>query len=69
MVDLDDQRVVIRYCKHELGQVLSRGVQEGGLYRLLVDLGKHGALVHDCENLCELWHKQFGHLHLEHPFS
>jgi hypothetical protein len=37
--------------------------EEGGLYRLLVDPTKHGALVHDNGKLSELWHKCFGHLH------
>jgi hypothetical protein len=37
------------------------GVREGTLYRLH---GKHVQdLVHDSDNLCELWHRRLGHLH------
>jgi hypothetical protein len=37
------------------------GVREGNLYRLQ---GKPvQALVHDSDNLCELWHRRMGHLH------
>jgi hypothetical protein len=37
------------------------GVREGTLYSLQ---GKHvQALVHNNENLCELWHMRLGHLH------
>jgi hypothetical protein len=40
---------------------MSIGVREGNLYRLK---GKPvQALVHDSDNLCELWHKRMGHLH------
>jgi len=35
-------------------------VQEGDLYRILVDITKHEALVHDSGKLC---YKCFGHLH------
>jgi hypothetical protein len=41
---------------------LARGVREGGLYRLLVDPVKQRALLTSSDNLCELWHKRFGHL-------
>lgn len=40
---------------------VSIGVREGNLYRLR---GKPvQALVHDSDNLCELWHGRMGHLH------
>jgi hypothetical protein len=36
-------------------------VREGNLYRLE---GEHvQALVHNNDNLCELWHKRIGHMH------
>ena len=43
---------MIRKCNVDPGRVLARGV--------LADPVKHGALVHDSCNLCELWHT-FGH--------
>jgi hypothetical protein len=62
------------FCRHvQEGKVLIRpkgaspdttvsiGVREGNLYRLK---GKPvQALVHDSDNLCELWHRRMGHLH------
>jgi hypothetical protein len=40
---------------------LSIGVRDGNLYRLQ---GKPiQALVHDNDNLCELWHMRMGHIH------
>jgi hypothetical protein len=37
------------------------GVREGTLYRLQ---GKNFQdLVHDNDNLCDLWHRRLGHLH------
>jgi hypothetical protein len=36
-------------------------VREGNLYRLKGKLVQD--LVHDSDNLCELWHKRLGHLH------
>jgi hypothetical protein len=40
---------------------VSIGVREGNLYRLKDKLVQ--ALVHDSDNLCELWHRSMGHLH------
>jgi hypothetical protein len=40
---------------------MSIGVREGNLYSLQVKSIQ--ALVHDSDNLCELWHKRMGHLH------
>ena len=37
------------------------GVRVGGLYKLLGHPVQ--ALVHKTVNLCELWHRRFGHLH------
>jgi hypothetical protein len=37
------------------------GVREGNLYRLQGKLVQD--LVHDNDNLCELWHRRLGHLH------
>jgi hypothetical protein len=43
------------------GTTMKIGVREGNLYRLQ---GKTvQALVHDNDNLCELWHRRMGHLH------
>jgi hypothetical protein len=36
-------------------------VREGNLYRLQGEPVR--ALVHNTNNLCELWHKRMGHLH------
>lgn len=47
---------------HENGQALGKGMQENGLYILLVDQMKHESLVHDSDKLWNLWHKQFHHL-------
>jgi hypothetical protein len=71
MIDLkcvakfDDQQVIIRNCSHEHGQILAKGMQEGRLYRLLIVLMKHDALVHDSDKLFELWHKST----MEHFYS
>jgi hypothetical protein len=43
----DNQRVIIKDCDLDLGQVLARDAREGGLCRLFIDLIKHGALAHD----------------------
>lgn len=43
-------------------KVLDKGVIEGGLYRLLVDPMKQRAFFTSRNNLCELWHRRFGHL-------
>ena len=43
-----------------LESVIEIGVQVGGLYKLLGHLIQ--ALVHKTINLCELWHRRFGHL-------
>ena len=44
-----------------LSSALVIGVREGGLYKLLDHPIQ--ALVHKTNNLCELWHRKFGHLH------
>jgi hypothetical protein len=67
---MEDKGFVVKFQK---GQVLIHleesspdtteviGVREGNLYRLQ---GKPvQALVHDSDNLCELWHRRMGHLH------
>jgi len=46
--------------------VRAKGVQIDGLYiKLQVDQLKNGALVHISDTLCEIWHRNFGHLHHE----
>jgi hypothetical protein len=58
LAEFDDQQILIqKRCSH-IGQVLARGVNEGGLYPMR-------ALVHDNDNLCEIWHKRLGNLHYE----
>ena len=44
-----------------LKSAIEIGVRVGGLYKLLGHLIQ--ALVHKTVNLCELWHRRFGHLH------
>jgi hypothetical protein len=67
---MEDKGFVIIFQR---GQVLTRsegasldttmkiGVREGILYSLQGKLVQ--ALLHDSDNLCELWHKRMGHLH------
>ena len=57
VAEFDDQQVVVKDHSHDLGRVLAKGVQEGGLYKLLSKMIKHRDLVHDTDNLCRLWHK------------
>jgi hypothetical protein len=54
-------KVLIRLEKASPNTIMVVGVREGTLYRLQ---GKPvQALVHDRDNLCELWHRRLGHLH------
>jgi hypothetical protein len=54
-------KVLIRPEKDISDKTMVIGVREGNLYKLQ---GKHVLdLVHDNENLCELWHRRLGHLH------
>ena len=57
VAEFDDQQVLVKDHSHDLGRVLAKGVQEGGLYKLLAKTIKHRDLVHDTDNLCRLWHK------------
>ena len=50
----DDQQVVVKDHNHDHGRVLAKGVEEGGLYKLLAKMIKHRDLVHDTNNLCRL---------------
>jgi len=61
IVEFDALEVIFRIQT----RVLQKGVCVGGLYRLHVDLVKHGACVHGSTNLCGLWHKPLSHLHYE----
>ena len=54
VAEFDDQQVVVKDHSHDLGRVLAKGVQEGGLYKLLAKTIKHRDLVHDTDNLCRL---------------
>jgi hypothetical protein len=59
VAEFDDQQLIITKCNHNPGRVLAIGLHEAGVYKLLADPVKHGALVHKSDNLYELWHKQF----------
>jgi hypothetical protein len=51
------------YIQRKLSQNITVviGVREGTLYRLQ---GNHVQyLVHESDNLCEIWHRRLGHLH------
>jgi hypothetical protein len=60
--EFDDQEVIIKsrtlilveFWPEELGRV--------AFTRLLADPMKQRALLTNSDNLCELWHKRFGHL-------
>jgi hypothetical protein len=60
-MEFKNQQVLIRSKGSGLDTTKVIGLREGNLYRL------HGepvrALVHNNDNLCELWHKRMGHLH------
>ena len=45
----------------DLSSALVIGIREGGLYKLLGHSIQ--GLVRKTVNLCELWHRKFGHLH------
>jgi hypothetical protein len=54
-------KVLIHPEKDSPDKTVVIGVREGTLYRLQ---GKPVQdLVHDSDNLCELWHRRLGHLH------
>ena len=38
LVDFDGQQVTIRDNSHGYGQVLDKGMQQGGIYKLLINL-------------------------------
>jgi hypothetical protein len=60
-MEFKNQQVLLRSKESSLDTTQVIGFREGNLYRL------HGetvrALVHNNDNLCELWHKRMGHLH------
>jgi hypothetical protein len=61
IVEFKNQQVIIQRKCPNLGGVLAKGIQEGGLYMFLVNPVR--ALKHENDNLCKLWHKRLGHLH------
>jgi hypothetical protein len=63
----NNQQLIIKCCSHDLDQFLAKDMREGDFYRLLADPIKYGALMHDSDQLCELLHKIFGHLHYALP--
>jgi hypothetical protein len=61
VVEFKNQQVLIKLKEStlEVAQVIQ--VREGYLYRLQGEPIR--ALVHNTDNLCELWHKRMGHSH------
>jgi hypothetical protein len=55
----------IQDCKDGRSRVICKGIIDGGLYRLIVGVVDHRALLHDDGTLVELWHRIFGHLNLD----
>jgi hypothetical protein len=60
-VEFKNQQVLIRPKESSPDTTQVIGVREGNLYRLQGEPVR--ALVHNSDNLCELWHKRMGHLH------
>lgn len=54
----DSQQFNIRDHSQDLGRVLVRGIREVDLYKLFADLIKLRDLLHDRNQLCELWRKR-----------
>jgi hypothetical protein len=61
VVEFKNQQVLIRSKESSLDIAQVIGVREGNLCRLQGEPVR--ALVHNNDNLCELWHKRMGHLH------
>jgi hypothetical protein len=49
--EFDNNQIIIIYRSQKDGQFLAKGVREGIMYRFLITLVKHGALVHDYDML------------------
>jgi hypothetical protein len=60
-VEFKNQHVLIKSKDSSLESAQVIRVREGNLYRLQGEPVR--ALVHNINNLCELWHKRMGHLH------
>jgi hypothetical protein len=60
-VEFKNQQVLIKPKESSPDTTQVIGVREGKLYRLQGEPIR--ALVHNNDNLCELWHKRMGHLH------
>jgi hypothetical protein len=61
VVEFKNQQVRIKLKEYSSNIAQVIGVREGNLYKLQ---GEHvRALVHNSDNLCELWYKRMGHLH------
>jgi hypothetical protein len=60
-ITFEDGQVLIRPKGSSLDSTRVLGNREGNLYRLKAQPTR--ALVHDSDDLCELWHRRMGHLH------
>jgi hypothetical protein len=61
IVMFKNQQVLIMLKEYSLDIAQVIGVREGNLYSLQVELVR--ALVHNNNNLCELWHTRMEHMH------
>jgi hypothetical protein len=61
VVNFKRGKVLIYPHKAIPGTTIVIRVRESTLYRLQINLVQD--LVHDRDNLCELWHNNLGHLH------
>jgi hypothetical protein len=59
-MEFKNQQVLIRPKESSPDIAQVTGVREGNLYKLQGELVQF--LVHNSDNLCELWHKRMGHL-------
>jgi hypothetical protein len=63
-VEFKNQQVLIRPKEYSPNTTQVRGVREGNLYRLQGEPIQ--ALVHNSDNLCELWYKGWGTYIIRH---
>jgi len=59
---LDKSNCIVINLKDD--KVIFNGVIDGGLYRLIIVITDHKALMHGDGSLIESWHKRFSHLNL-----
>jgi hypothetical protein len=58
---IEDGQVLIRPKGSSLHSTQVLGNREGNMYKLKAQPAR--AMVHDSDDLCELWHRRMGHLH------